>query len=107
MPGACKMGDLCSGTCNIGEMDCPHTYNGGTCDLGSPSVFINGNAAVRFGDTGATHCPHSGTFESSAGSSTVYINGKKAVRIGDGITCISCGQSGTHTTGSGSVFIGG
>ena len=107
MPGACRVGDLCAGNCDIGALDCPHTYNGGTCDFGSPSVFINGKAAVRIGDTGATNCQHSGNFSSVEGSSTVFINGKKAARIGDGITCNSCGQSGEHTTGSSTVYIGG
>lgn len=107
MPGAVRVGDLCSGTCDMGYIDCPHSYSGGTCDNGSPSVFINSKAAVRVDDTGATHCPHSGNFKSVAGSSTVFINGKAAVRIGDNITCNSCAHSGSHTTGSGSVFIGG
>lgn len=107
MPGVCRVGDLCTGTCDIGAIDCPHNYSGGTCNNGSPSVFINNKAAVRVGDTGATNCPHGGSFSSVAGSSSVYINGEKAVRIGDGITCSVCSHSGTHSTGSGTVFIGG
>lgn len=107
MAAACRVGDTCAGTCNIGAPDCPHTYSGGTCDTGSPSVFINKKAAVRVNDTGATHCPHGGSFKSSAGSATVFINGKAAVRVGDSITCNTCAQGGSHTTGSGSVFIGG
>lgn len=107
MPGVCRVGDTCSGTCDIGAIDCPHTYNGGTCDNGSPSVFINGKAVVRVGDTGATNCPHIGSFSSTEGSSSVFVNGKAVVRIGDSISCVRCGKSGTHTTGSGTVIIGG
>ena len=107
MAAACRVGDTCSGTCNIGAMDCPHSYSGGTCDTGSSSVFINGKAAVRVNDTGETHCPHDGNFKSVAGSATVFINGKAAVRVGDYITCSRCAQGGSHTTGSGTVFIGG
>lgn len=107
MPGAVKVGDLCSGTCDIGECECPHTYDGGTCDYGSPSVFINGKAACRVGDGGATNCPHGGSFSSTVGSSTVFINNKAAVRTGDSISCTVCGESGSHTTGSSTVFIGG
>ncbi len=107
MPGACRVGDTCSGTCDIGAIDCPHTYDGGTCDNGSPSVFINQRAAVRVDDTGATNCPHGGNFKSTAGSATVFVNGKAAARIGDNITCAVCAQGGSHTTGSGTVFIGG
>ena len=107
MPGACRVGDTCSGKCDIGALCCPHNYDGGTCDNGSPSVFINGKAAVRYGDTGTTYCPHNGSFSSNGGSSTVFINGKKAARIGDSIVCSRCGESGSHTTGSGTVYIGG
>lgn len=107
MPGVCRVGDTCAGICDIGAIDCPHNYSGGTCDTGSPSVFVEGKAVVRVGDTGATNCPHSGNFKSSAGSATVFVNKIPVARIGDGITCTVCGNSGSHTTGSGTVIIGG
>lgn len=107
MPGAVRKGDLCAGVCDMGYEDCPHVYSGGVCGNGSPNVFIGGYEAVRIGDTGATNCPHSGSFRSNAGSATVYINGISAVRVGDGIICIACGKGGDHTTGSDTVFIGG
>lgn len=107
MTGAVRQGDLCAGTCDMGYEECPHSYSGGVCSGGSPSVFFNSKSAVRIGDTGETYCPHGGSFSSDAGSSTVFINGIAAVRIGDGISCMKCGQPGSHTTGSESVFIGG
>lgn len=107
MASAVRVGDKCSGTCNMGYIDCPHSYSGGTCDTGSSDVFFDGRAAHRSEDTGATNCPHIGSFSSLGGSSKVFINGKPAIRVGDSIRCSKCGNSGVHTTGSQSVFIGG
>ncbi len=106
MPNAARLGDMETGTCNIGKDCCPHTRNG-TNGTVSPNVFINALGAHRRGDTGPCNCPHSGTFVTTGGSGTVFINSKAAIRIGDATVCQDCGQSGAHTTGSGNVFIGG
>ncbi|MBR2216402.1 MAG: PAAR domain-containing protein [Selenomonadaceae bacterium] len=106
MPAATRLGDTTTGVCDLGLPDCPHSRTG-TNSAVSGNVFINGLGAHRLGDTGSTNCPHGGTFQSVAASGTVFINGKGAVRVGDATTCLVCGQSGTHTTGSGNVFIGG
>ncbi|WP_314905014.1 PAAR domain-containing protein [Selenomonas artemidis] len=106
MPGAARIGDRETGTCDLGLPDCPHTRNGTNTEA-SPNVLINGRGAHRRGDTGPCNCPHGGVFATTGGSGTVFINGKAAVRIGDATTCGSCGQGGSHTTGSGNVFIGG
>ena len=36
----------------------------------------------------------------------VFVNGKPVTRIGDTTTCGTCGESGTHSTGSANVFAG-
>lgn len=66
---------------------------------GSPDVMINGKAAVRVGDSYASHArpkqkPHSRV--ASVGSSTVVINGKAAHRIGDGISCGDYAANGSN-----------
>lgn len=106
MPAAARFKDKESGICNIGLPDCPHGRSGTNAEV-SNDVFINGLGAHRKGDTGPCNCPHGGTFATTGGSSTVYINGCAAVRIGDATTCQSCGEGGSHITGSGNVFIGG
>lgn len=105
MPAATKIGDSTSGICDLGLPDCPHSRSG-TNGSGSPDVFINGKAAHRQSDTGPTNCPHGGTFSSTGGSGTVFVNGKPLTRIGDSTSCIKCGKSGTHASGSGNVFAG-
>lgn len=105
MPAATRIGDETTGVCDAGFDCCPHD-RAGTNTGGSPDVFINGIAAHRKTDAGGCNCPHGGTFQSTAGSTTVFINGLPATRVGDETTCQSCGQTGTHTDGSGSVFIG-
>lgn len=106
MPAIARMGDATTGVCNIGEPCCPHSRTG-TVSVTSGDTYVNGLGLHRLGDTGPTNCPHSGTFASVAGSATVFCNGKAVVRIGDTTVCQSCGQSGSHTSGSGNVFAGG
>ena len=106
MPAATRLGDTTTGVCDLGLPDCPHSRTG-TISVVSGDVFINGLGAHRKDDTGPTNCPHGGTFQSVAASGTVFINGKGAVRVGDATTCVVCGQPGSHTSGSGNVFIGG
>lgn len=106
MPAAARYGDSTVGVCDLGLPCCPHGRNG-TNGTVSPDVFINGLGAHRQGDTGSTNCPHGGTFKSVGASSTVFINGRGATRIGDATVCQTCGQSGSHASGSPNVFIGG
>ena len=106
MPAATRQGDTTTGVCNLGLPCCPHGRTGTNAEV-SGNVFINGQGAHRLGDTGSISCPHGGTFQSVAASGTVFINGKGAVRVGDATICLVCGQSGSHDSGSGNVFIGG
>lgn len=106
MPAVTRQGDNTQGICNLGLPGCPHSRTGTNAEV-SPDVFVNGLGVHRLNDTGPTNCPHGGTFETVAGSSSVFVNGRPIVRVGDGTICISCGESGTHTSGSGNVFAGG
>ena len=96
MPSATREDDKCSGHGCWPPRD-PMTY--------SPTVFINGKAAIRRTDLYKSHeCPLMGAHmgELVKGSSTVFINGLDAGRIGD---VISCGS--IVAMGSDDVFIGG
>jgi len=106
MPGIARQGDTTSGICDKGLLCCPHSRTG-TDAVCSPNVFANGLAVHRQNDTGPTNCPHGGTFQSVAGSDTVFVNGQPVTRIGDTTTCMSCGKSGSHASGSSNVFVGG
>lgn len=105
MPAVTRVGDSTTGICDLGLPDCPHSRSG-TNSSGSENVFINGKAVHRQGDAGSTNCPHGGSFTSTSGSSTVFVNGKPITRIGDTTNCGSCGQAGTHNSGSENVFAG-
>lgn len=70
----------------------------------SPTVFVNGIAAHRQGDSWAVHCNpdpscHGSTLQS--GSSTVFVEGKQLGRIGDSVACGS-----SVAEGSSDVFAG-
>ncbi|GMB00225.1 PAAR domain-containing protein [Pelosinus sp. IPA-1] len=106
MPAVTRQGNTTTGICNKGLPCCPHSRSG-TNQQGSINVFVNGQPVHRLHDTGATNCPHGGTFQSIAGSSSVFVNGQPVTRIGDATTCMSCGQSGSHSSGSQNVFAGG
>lgn len=106
MPAAVRDGDATMGTCDKGLPCFPHGRSG-TVSVTSGNVFVNGRGLHRLNDTGPTNCPHGGTFASVAGSASVCCNGRPVIRIGDATMCQSCGQSGTHTTGSRNVFVGG
>ena len=90
-------------------------YNSRFVDTAVGSSLLNLGRAIglrllgahRRGDTGSTNCPHGGTFASTGASATVFINGRGATRIGDTTVCQGCGMSGSHTSGSPNVFIGG
>jgi uncharacterized Zn-binding protein involved in type VI secretion len=81
-----------------------HCFTPRPPDSASPSVFVNGIAVVRVGDSYPAHaCPpavHGGN--ASAGSPNVFANGIAIHRIGD---AISCGD--TAGNGSPDVFCNG
>lgn len=106
MASVTRIGDGTSGVCNIGLPCCPHGRSGSN-RAGSPNVFVNGSALHRLSDTGSTNCPHGGMFATTSGSSVVYCNGKPVTRVGDTTSCQTCGQSGSHISGSSNVFAGG
>lgn len=104
MPAATRIGDGTAGTCDLGLSCCAHgrAGNNGT---GSPDVFINGIAAHRLTDTGPCNCPHGGTYQSTTASPDVIVNGMPITRIGDVTTCMACGQTGAHVSGSPDVIV--
>ena len=105
MSAATKIGDGTTGTCNMRLECCPHGRSG-TNSSGSPNVFINGAAAHRLNDSGSCNCPHGGNYSSTSASATVFVNGMGLTRIGDETTCNSCGEKGSHVSGSENVFAG-
>ncbi|WP_423838651.1 PAAR domain-containing protein [Thauera propionica] len=68
------------------------------------SVFVNGIAVHRVGDSWATHCCKRSCHSSvlAGGSSTVFAEGKGVGRIGDPVACGS-----RVAQGSPNVFAGG
>lgn len=106
MPAVCRNGDATTGICDLKLPCCSHARTG-TISVVSGNVFCNGLGVHRLQDTGPTNCPHGGTFVTTAGSGSVFVNGRPVIRIGDATVCMSCGQPGHHTTGSGNVFAGG
>jgi len=83
----------------IGDADVPHC-SGMVRAQGSNTVFINGRAVSRQGDSNTVHkkpgspCPaHSAVIAS--GSSTVKVNGRGIGRVGDslsGCTSVAAGS---------------
>ena len=105
MSAATRLSDETSGVCDIKAECCPHGRSGAntTC---SGDVIINGRGAHRQGDNGSCRCPHGGTYSSVGASATVFVNGRGLTRVGDETVCQSCGQSGSHSSGSDNVFAG-
>lgn len=96
MPGAARLGDVCTG-----HGAWPPRPNVSA----SGDVIINGIGAHRQGDSWAVHCNPTPSCHASvlaAGSGTVFINGRQAGRIGDPVACGS-----SVASGSGDVIIGG
>lgn len=105
MGQAARNGDSTIGFCDDDHKCCSHSRHG-TCNRGSPNVFINGRSAYRLGDQGDCKCPHGGKFVGLSGSATVYINGRQAVRNRDCTMCAKCASPGVVTSGSANVLIG-
>ncbi|MFV1598666.1 MULTISPECIES: PAAR domain-containing protein [unclassified Phaeobacter] len=96
MPKAARKTDSCTG-----HADFPSRPATG----GSPNVEIEGLAALRQGDSWATHCnpePLCHGASQATGSSTVFVNGKPLARVGD---AVGCGSS--IATGAETVIVGG
>lgn len=76
---------------------------GGTITSGSSSVYVNGQAVARIGDSVASHGDneHSGGVSLVQGSSSVFANGIGISRAGDNA---SCGHS--VSPGSSNVIVG-
>jgi len=83
MAGVTRVGDKSSG-------HLPFTGSGEPIPLdnGSPTVFVNGKAAGRVGDTYKKHgsgTKHKGVI--ITGSSNLFADGKDVARLGDKISC--------------------
>ena len=97
---------------NLNSVNSGHAgYAPTKANSGSSNVNINGNGALRLGDTFEMHLDYDGTGsaenhtpESVSGSGTVKINGKEACRLGDAVGGEKCG--GKIVLGSSNVFIG-
>lgn len=83
------VGDTVVGTCDHGDLCCPHNVVGKFVE-GSEVTFIRGRAVVRKGDRCATSCPHCGTGEAYEASDSLYSEGKpvhlcgQTVKLGGG-----------------------
>lgn len=83
-----------------------HSVQGGQQE-GSDKVICEGRPAARQGDYGYSNCQCDGQgYNISQGSSKVFIQGKPAARIGDSVNIHSHG-SGSLTSGSSKIIIGG
>lgn len=84
-----------------------HAWQATPSDSGSPTIFINGKAAIRIGDHYTTHsmpnppvAPHDAV--SAQGSTTVFFNGLAVTRVNDLTSCTD-----KIAEGSPNVFAGG
>ena len=94
MPAVTRLGDVCTGH---------GCFPSRPSVSASPTVFVNGIAVHRQGDSWDSHCCgvcHTSTL--AAGSASVYVDGKQIGRIGDPVACGS-----SVASGSGDVFAGG
>lgn len=107
MPPAARVGDKSKAFVDVhGAPCCPHPGPTGPAIVGSPTVTINQQAAVRMNDTGVhAACCNANTWKAMKGSATVFINGLPAMRKND--LTLHCGGPGQVTDGSPDVSIGG
>jgi uncharacterized Zn-binding protein involved in type VI secretion len=63
----------------------------GPAQQGAAATFVNGQPALRVGDTG-DHTDNSGDWRATSGSTSVFIEGKKAHRLGDDTSHDANGQ---------------
>lgn len=96
MPGAARLGDLCSGH------GCwPSRPN----IQASPDTFVNGIAQHRQSDAWATHCcpsiPQCHSSVLAQGSPIAFVNGLQRGRIADPVACGSIVATGSMDTSIG------
>ena len=83
-----------------------HSVTGRQQD-GANKTYIEGQLAARLNDTGTTNCPCDGRdYNIASASRKVFIEGKAAARKNDKVNIHGAG-SGTFTSSSSKVFIGG
>lgn len=103
MPKITRVTDTTRGTCNIGADCCPHSRNGINTE-GLDNAFFNNLKIHLMTQKGNCRCPHGGTYKTVEGSSNSFFGGLKVTFIGHSTQCTSCGQSGTHVSGSPNSF---
>ncbi len=94
-----RVSDGTTGTCNLGLPCCPHGRSG-TNAQGTPLFEVDGQPVHLVGHTGPTNCPHGGTFSSVQGSELIEVEGIPVTLVGHTTVCGSCGQAGSHSSGS-------
>lgn len=99
MPYVTRISDRTTGTCNPGLDCCPHSRSGTNAE-GTQLLEVDGELAHLVGHSGPCNCPHGGTFESARGSELFEVDGIPVTLIGHTTICRSCGQSGSHISGS-------
>ena len=106
MPAQARVSDIAQCPSDShGCLSCAHGVQG-PCTGGSMDVMVNGLPATRMNDPGVhSSCCGDNTWVATGCSATVIINGLGAHRLGDVTT--HCGGSGTMTTGSPDVMVGG
>ena len=106
MPAQARVSDIAHcPACGHGCLSCDHSVEG-PCTAGSPDVMVNGLPAARMEDPGVhSSCCGSNKWVATGCSTSVFINGIGAHRLGDVTT--HCGGTGTMTTGSPDVMVGG
>lgn len=103
MPKITRIGDTTQGTCNVGADCCPHSRSGINTQ-GLTNAFFNGLKVHLTTQTGSCRCPHGGSYKTTGGSSNSFFGGLKVSYVGHSTQCTSCGQSGTHVSGSDNSF---
>ncbi|MFT4978167.1 MAG: putative Zn-binding protein involved in type VI secretion [Myxococcota bacterium] len=106
MPEQSRVGDSAHNPADAhGCPACPHPVTG-PGQVGSPSIIVNGQQALRIGDSGShAACCGPNSWVVASGSGTVYLNDIPAARKGDNTT--HCGGSGSLIVGSTNVIVGG
>ena len=97
MPGIVRNGDASMGHAS----PTPNPIHIGTYNSGSDNVFVNGDKAIRIGDT--LSC----TDKAKVGSANVFINGKGVHRIDDETSGHGSWRPSIARTGSKNVIVNG
>jgi len=103
MPIICRLGDISETTTPDahGCPACPHPCKGPAVTA-SGNVWVQGQQALRLGDTGVhSTCCGPNTWEVVEASAQVFVNGQRLVRVGDRTR--HCGAMGKLITGASKV----